>query len=38
MALSATDAADGEGRERERAGLAWWSARAREALDAWTLA
>jgi hypothetical protein len=38
MALSATDAADGDGRERERAGLAWWSARAREALDAWTLA
>ena len=36
MALSATDAADGDGRARERAGLAWWSARARDALDAWT--
>lgn len=34
-ALSATDAADPERRERERAGLVWWAARTRDALDLW---
>jgi hypothetical protein len=38
MALSATDAADRDGRERERAGLVWWAARARDALALWTSA
>jgi Phosphotransferase enzyme family len=37
MALSTTEAAEGVGRDRERAGLAWWSARARDALDTWAL-
>jgi hypothetical protein len=38
MALSATDAAAGDGREQERAGLAWWTARARDGLNEWTTA
>jgi hypothetical protein len=38
MALSATDAAGGDGRERELAGLAWWTARARDGLSSWTAA
>jgi hypothetical protein len=34
-ALRATEAVDAAVRHREREGLAWWSARAREALQAW---
>jgi hypothetical protein len=38
MALSATDAADRDRSARERAGLVWWAARARDALALWTSA
>jgi hypothetical protein len=34
-ALGATDAVDEAVRRREREGLVWWSARAREGLDVW---
>jgi hypothetical protein len=36
MALSATDAAGGDGRERELAGLSSWTARPRDGLNSWT--
>ena len=37
-ALGAADADDGGVRARERDGLAWWCARAREGLEVWTAA